>query len=196
MIPILFVGDGERDGVTVPRLVERILGRRVREDFRRWARLRGGSGYERKLAFAVRQAKDAGTQGVVAAIDKDKSQGRLRALREQRDLEQTHGAFPIAVAEAVPHSEAWLLDDPVAVRECLGLASDVEIPTVRQVKSAKEALEALRARGTKRDEPLLTIWAEVARNVSLERCAHAKETGFDGLVSEVTQQFREVASGR
>lgn len=196
MIPILVVGDGPRDQATVPRLVERILGHPVREDFRPWARLSGGKGYDRKLAFAVKQAKDAGTQGVVAAVDKDKSQGRLGVLRDQRDSEQRSGTFPIAVAEADPHGEAWLLDDPVAVRDALGLPPDVEIPTVRQVKSPKEALEALHARGTKRDEPFLTTWAEVARNVSLERCVHARETGFDGLVSEVTQQFRDVASCR
>ena len=61
MIRLLFVGDGERDAATIPRIVEIILSTSVGEEFRSWARLHSSPrGYKRKLLFASRQARDAG----------------------------------------------------------------------------------------------------------------------------------------
>ena len=58
---------------TVPRLVKKILARSVREDVRHWSRLNSaGSGSDRKLRFAIRQARDVGAAGVVATVDRDR----------------------------------------------------------------------------------------------------------------------------
>jgi hypothetical protein len=82
MTLLLFVGDGERDAVTVPRLVEGLLGVSIREETRAWAHLhRGGKGYRHKLRFAILQAKDAEAAGVVLTVDTDKDPQR-RKLRE------------------------------------------------------------------------------------------------------------------
>lgn len=84
MIRLLFVGDGERDAATNPHLVATITGADIEPTAIPWPRLHSaGHGFDRKLLFAIRQARQDGLQGVVATIDKDKSPGRDRL----RDLE-------------------------------------------------------------------------------------------------------------
>ena len=129
MIRLLFVGDGERDAAMNPPLVEVLTGAEVEATTRPWARL-NVRGYDRKLRFAIRQARDEGLQGVVATIDRDKSSGhdRLRELKAGRTRDrETAPPLPAALGAANPHAEAWLLDDPVAVRTVLGLDNDAAI---------------------------------------------------------------------
>src|SRR5260221_8370531 len=90
MIPLLLVGDGPRDAIVLPPLIRRALGVEIRCEFRPWARLHSaGRRYERKLVFALAQARDSDMVGLVAAVDADKDSnsrdklGRLRAGREQ-----------------------------------------------------------------------------------------------------------------
>src|SRR5690348_7890197 len=145
MIKILFVGDGDRDPATVPPLVERILGVQTIPDPQHWKQLRVG-GYRRKLLFAIRRAIDADAKGLVATVDTDKHEQRekLRELKKGRDEDRTQRpGFPVAIGEACPHAEAWLLDDPVAVRQGLCLPSAADVPPVHKVPSPKEALQAL-----------------------------------------------------
>jgi hypothetical protein len=108
MIDILFVGDRHRDRVTVPRLVERILGVNVREQLADWQDFRV-NGYPRKVLFAARVARDAGALGLVATVDTDTDPQRrkFRALVEGREKDrQVYPDFPIAFGEANPHGEA------------------------------------------------------------------------------------------
>ena len=192
-LPVLFVGDGDRDAVSVPRLAEQALERDIREDCENWARLHGVSGYDRKLRYAVRQAKSRGRAGVVATLDRDKSKkgSRLSALTTARDLDkQQEAAFPIAVGEAVPYGEAWLLSDDVAVREALGLDSSAEIPWPdAKNTSPKEALHELLASSPAPDRRPLEVWADIARMTSFDRCRKAKETGLHAFVEDLRREF-------
>ena len=77
MIRLLFVGDGDRDAATNPHLVATIVGTEVEPATTSWPRLNeAGKGYDRKLLFAIRDARDKGLEGVVATVDQDKSPGK------------------------------------------------------------------------------------------------------------------------
>lgn len=206
MIRLLFVGDGERDAATIPRIVEKILEVPIQEEVRKWARLHGrgnspkapGRGYGSKLAFALRVARGEPVQGLVATVDTDKSRPgeRLSKLREARAQDrESQGTFPTALGEAVPHGEAWLLDDPVAVRESLGLSSETEVPTVRRAKNPKGILHDLLAASPRVEERPLVVWADIARVLEAKRCTHAKTTGFHGFVEDVQKELGQLAAG-
>ena len=194
MIDLHFVGDGPRDAATLPRLVERILGAEVGGPFKEWrhVRLHGKSGYAGKIKFVIRAARDAGASGLVAAVDADKDpqRRRLRDLVAGRDADRASAPpFPAALGEAVPHGDAWLLDDPEAIRRALKLPHDVEIQTVRQTNNPKAALQALIELSEIETENLLFILAQIGGQVDPLRCQHAKETGFKKFADEVRQEL-------
>ncbi len=147
MMHLLFVGDGERDAATVPLLVEHLISARFESTCKRWARLHGkGKGYTRKTLYAVRDARDVSADGLVATLDADKEKKgrRLRQMRAARNADrQKHPPMPTALGEASPHGEAWLLDDPVAVRKAMNLANDTPIPAVRKTPDPKATLHEL-----------------------------------------------------
>jgi len=194
MISLFLVGDGPRDSKTVSPLLEHLLGKKVDVIEGHWARLntpQGGSGYDRKLRFAIRQAREFGTAGLVAVVDRDKEHDRLKKLKQGReDDRQTSPPFPTALGEAAPHGEAWLLDDPVAVRTALQLDPDVLIVTVRKTKDPKEEIEALRRQSPRREEGILELLCDIARLVDKARCMHTKETGFHDFAEEVRREFK------
>lgn len=199
MIQLYFVGDGPRDGATLPRLVERILGADIDGPFKEWrhVRLHGKSGYAGKMKFAIRAARDAGASGLVAAVDADKDpqRRRLRDLVAGRDADRASAPpFPAAIEEAVPHADAWLLDDPTAIRQALQLTSEVEIQTVRQSKNPKATLQSLIEQSEIDTVDLLAILAAIAREVELSRCQHAKETGFKKFADEVRHELGSLAT--
>ena len=184
---------GPVDGATVPHLIWNILGTEIEATPHLWARLNSrGSGYPRKLMFAVRQAKDAGVNGLVAVVDRDKmpDRTRLASMREARDKDrQTTPPFPTVLGEADPHGEAWLLDDEVAVRQGLRLSRNYQIPSVRTVASPKEALSRLIRQSERQDVEVMEVLKDVARGVVPTRCNHANETGFQGLIEETKAEF-------
>jgi len=196
MIRLLVVGDGERDAATIPRLVEQVLNTTVAESFRPWARLHsGGRGYSRKLKYAARQAQLARMNGLVADVDRDRSHPgeRLREMRLGRQQDRnSQPPFPTALGEAIPHGEAWLLDDSQAVREVLQLEPDVQIPTPTKTKNPKQALEDNVEKSNSTQDPR-TIWAEIAKALVPNRCVHAKETGFHAFAEEVKVEFGPLA---
>jgi hypothetical protein len=167
MTRLLFVGDGERDAVTNPHLVATIIGTAVLPDTIPWPRLnQAGSGYSRKLLFAIRKARDERLEGVVATVDRDRSRGkdRLRELEAARTRDrETYAPLPTALGAAEPHAEAWLLDDPVAVQTVLGLAIDIRIPTVR---------------------------------LPPDRCQHDCEPGFGHFVADVRREIGPLVPAR
>ncbi len=200
MIRLLFVGDGPRDGMTVPRLVESILGVSVQEEVKHWKdlHLSAGKGLSRKLLFALRQAKDRKLAGLVATVDtdNDRARERLKELRDARAQERSRlPPFPTVLGQADPHGEAWLLDDPAAVRQAFGLPGDAPIKSVRRTKSPKEKLEVLKRQSARADDPILEILADIARQVQPSRCIHAKETGFAELVEETNRELGPLGSG-
>jgi hypothetical protein len=193
MIRLLFVGDGERDAATNPHLVTIITGARVDPTTRPWPRLHAaGRGYDRKLLFAIAQARHDGLHGVVATVDRDTSPGRdrLRDLEAGRTRDrEKHAPLPTALGVADPHAEAWLLDDPVAVRTTLRLPGDLQVPTVRQVDSPKSEIGRLHRASPRSGEPVLVMLAEIARSLSIDRCQHGHETGFSHFVEDVRREI-------
>ncbi len=198
MISILLIGDGPRDEATVPHMVEKLLNTRIRTEFRQWAHLHGsGKGYEKKVRFGVLQARDMNAVGLLAVVDQDKARGgsRLRSLREARDADRTvHPPFPTALGEAIPHGEAWLLDDPHAVRQVLEFDSRVEIPNVRKTRSPKETLNEL-FRKSQRNDDWMDLLGEIAQRIDVSRCHHSDETGFSDFVEEVRHEFGPLVPG-
>jgi len=196
---LLLIGDGERDAVTVPCLVERILGADVEGETDEWARLHEGKGYGQKLRFAIRSAKAQGLHGLVVTLDRDKApkSERLRKLKEARDADRHRDIFvPTAVGEARPHGEAWLLDDQRAVREALGLPSDTDVPTGRRARNPKtELLKLLRQSPRRRERPLV-VFPEIAKLVELSRCPHAEQTGFQNFSDDVVRELGSLAAAR
>ena len=187
MLTLHFIVDGKRDKGIMPRLVEGILGTEIQGVSRAWFHLRGRSGYKRKLQFGMISARLRCASGVVATVDTDKQEEgkRLKVLRSARQELRNQGeSLPVALGEASPHAESWLLDDPKAVREALQLPSDTMIPTVRDARSPKQALDAIIEASPRNGKPA-DVLPDIARRVNLKRCAHSKETGFEFFVKDV-----------
>jgi hypothetical protein len=189
---LLFLGDGERDACVCPSLINRILGATVVPEFKAWKeiKLSRGKGYERKLRFAMAQAREQKLDGVVATIDADNCEGGhgLKRLQTARDEDrQQMPLFPTAVGEAVPHLEAWLLDDPKSVREVLTLSGSKEIPNVRNV-DPKSSLNGL-CEESERTESFLELLSEFAASHDCERCNHRNETGLQAFVDDVRHEL-------
>ena len=200
MTTLLFIGDGPRDLAMLPGLVEGILQARFDRQCRDWhaIRLNRGKGFGRKLLFAVRQARDARWDGVVAVVDADNDRHgeRLKELKAARSADRAKTpAFPTALGQVFPHGEAWLLDDPVAVRLTLRLIGDVAMPNVSRITNPKESLHELVAGSERADEKYLLLIEEMARQISSARCVHAAETGFKDFVEEVEAELGPLASG-
>lgn len=191
---LLFVADGPRDEATIPRLVERILSTSIESSFRPWkgVRLNQGSGYRRKLRFVLAQARDQELDGVVATVDSDRdaTKKRLKELCLGRDEDRQNPSvspMPTAVGEAVPHLEAWLLDDPVSVRNALGLSKDNDIPNVAQ-GDPKTALNRLIDESESSDRPAQLLSA-IACGLDCDRCNHSSDTGFKDFVYDVRAEL-------
>lgn len=192
---LLIVADGPRDDATLPPLIESLAGRRIEPEFEAWKDLhvRGsGNGYVRKLKFAIGQALNRGKDGLVAVADRDKDRHRQR----QRDLQQgrddhraQHPQYPTVVAVADPHVEAWLLNDPKAVREGIGLSSAVDIPNVLKAGSPKDALDQLIHCHGQSEENSKTVLGRIAALIQVERCNHARDTGLADFHNEVNAEL-------
>ncbi len=198
MIRLLFVGDGDRDAATNPHLVATLIGAEVEPDAIPWPRLNeAGRGYDRKLLFAIREARQKGLAGVVATIDKDRSPGqdRLRSMQAARAKDrETAAPLPTALGCADPHAEAWLLDDPVAVRTVLGLANSAAVPNVRKVASPKNEITGLHTTSPRAGEPIMTILTDLAKTLDSTRCQHAGETGFASFKDDVHDEIEPLAA--
>jgi hypothetical protein len=204
MSHLFFVGDGPRDEATLPPLVKGILKQEFTHKFRAWSGLRLGHavgghrlrGYGRKLLFALRQARDDRADGLVATVDRDEGkEGRLAHLRKARKADQEKWpGYPAAIGEAIPHAEAWLLDDQRAVRETLGLPRDCQIPTVTDVENPKRTLHELWESSPRRDanpaeREIEHVLPQLAVRVDETRCAHARHTGFKAFVKEIRREI-------
>jgi hypothetical protein len=190
MIRLLFVGDGDRDSATVPRIVETIVGTRIDPVTRNWARLHGG-GLRRKIRFGVLDAQACGALGTVMTLDRDRSPAgrRMRTLAEcQAELRGEFPPFPIAFGCANPHGEAWLLADQAAVRNVLRLEAATAVPSAK-VGSPKASLESLLRTSARAGERPLEIWAEIAKALDPKRCAYQKDTGFRAFVKEIEEEI-------
>lgn len=194
MMRLLFVGDGPRDCATVPHLVANILGEPVHPEFKAWKKIeliRGG-GYQRKMLFAIAEARTLGLDGIIATVDCDKSNRRekLSSLRRAREQDRCKPLARIntAVGEAIPHLEAWLIDDVKAVRTVLGVDEFTELAT--ESKNDPKGSLNLLIEASERTERPLEILAEIAQALKLQRCTHAGDTGFEEFTEDVLAEFR------
>ncbi len=192
---VLIVADGPRDASSLPPLLNVILGRAVDCQFDSWVHIhreRSGRGYSKKLSFAVGQARSRGLEGLVAVVDRDKDRAghRSKELRTTRELDRQNGMiFPTALGVADPHVDVWLLDDPVAVREGLGLDPKSEVINVRKAKEPKAELDRLINESQLK---LLEALSAIAAKLQPSRCVHAKETGFDSFAADCRSEFANV----
>jgi hypothetical protein len=194
MIRLLFVGDGDRDAVTIPPIVGTTLGARIESITRNWARLHGG-GLKKKIRFAVLDAETSGARGTVMTLDRDRSPSRhkIKAFVGCRtQLRQEFPPFPMAFGCADPHGEAWLLADQTAVRIVLRLESSMTVPSAKS-GSPKESLESLLRSSVRAEERPLVVWAEIAMALDPDRCACQKETGFRAFVKEIKSEIGPLA---
>ena len=181
----------------MPPMVSGVLKTDTSGAFRAWRDLRGhGKGYGRKLKYARRVASNESLQGLVAIVDTDRTKPRfrLREMGKARDDERAAGhELPIAVGEAKPHAEAWLLDDAQAVRSALSLGEEADVPSVRNLRDAKGALESLLRESPRREDAPRTVWADIAGKLDLKRCAQAKQTGFAAFAKDIKEELGSVA---
>lgn len=190
---LYYVADGPRDKAVVPELVKRVLPTARMAHFRSWKlHLRGG-GYRKKLRFAIRAARDAGLDGVVATLDQDsEKKGRrcqeLRAGRDEERLDPKHAPMPVATGEACPHTEAWLLDDDVAVRSSLSTPPDQPVQSLKNCKDPKQALQVLIEQFAPNSETL-EVLTLIAKSVDPARCNHANETGLTDFLQDVRAEL-------
>lgn len=202
MIHLYFIGDGERDGAAVPPIVAGLLNAQfdVTTDSWKDKRLHGRGkgatkglkGVGRKMLYALRRARNRGADGVVATADRDKTTGRtrLKKLQEARARDRAKlPALPTAVGVAIPHQEAWLLDDPAAVREALELPPSTDVPSVSKVDYPKTTLETLLENSPRAAEKPLVVWADIAGCLDARRCRQGKRTGFQAFVEDVRNEI-------
>lgn len=199
MIRLLFVGDGKRDAVTIPRIVEHILGTKIAEETHAWARLHvRGRGYERKILYAHRVARDRKVQGLVAVVDadRDKPRQRLQALQKGRNQDRMeHPILPTALGEAVPHGEAWLLDDTEAVRQALRLQDAEKIPSLKKTDDPKKTLDQLISESERSCDLHIDVLRDIAKNLDQSRCKNRKTSGFDSFMKDVHSELNPLTEG-
>jgi hypothetical protein len=96
--------------------------------------------------------------------------------------------MPAALGEAVPHLEAWLLDDDVAVRSAFDFAPDTQIEAPTKVKSPKETLDKYHT-ASKTTKAVVETLAEIAANLAVTHCARSGHTGFHAFCEEVNREL-------
>ncbi len=182
---IRYVADGDRDHWMLPALVQTIIGAHDEGGFLRWRdiQLQGGlkGGLGRKLQLVVRAAEQE-NEAVVATVDRDATHGeRLRELQQHRG----DPSIPVALGEANPHGEAWLVDDIEPLRTHLGLGAEEQGADRRNPKKWLDGLVARADRGS-----ASVVYPRLAADVRLKRCTQAKRTGFRAFVTDLEDQFR------
>lgn len=194
---LLVVGDGPRDEHILPPLIQGILDRTIEARYTTWKDIRLAAlphgkrarGLTRKMTYVLTQVRTRGEDGVAAVVDRDRAPARERLNELRTAIEQAPGVRT-AIGEANPHVEAWLIDDPKAVRDSLRLAVDHDIPTPAGCEPKRvlsELCQASPAWSVVGSE--LPLLKRVAGAVRRERCNHRHETGFEEFHRELQSAF-------
>ena len=130
--------------------------------------------------------------GFIAVIDKDKdSKGiRFKDLEEGKKKVLAEVMLPISIGEAIPHGEAWLLDEEKAVREALYLDGNTEVPGTKVSKNPKETLTELYQESRRASEDRTVVWEDIAKGVDLTKYSRPRETGFARFEKEVKDEIK------
>lgn len=192
MTRLLIVADGPRDQATLPSLVGTIVGKAITPEFLPWRRLRvhspgKGNRSGRKLKFAVRKAKVENLEGVVAVVDRDHEEDRLKDLTDARTEDRNIGVdFPTAVGCAVPHSEKWYVSDRAALAVCFPHGTEDEFAALQRSKKPKDDLDALFAT---HDVVKMEGLRILASNLQVNRCAHRNDSGLSDFEADVSVEL-------
>jgi hypothetical protein len=198
---IRVIGDGPHDQRVLPALLRRVLDRDFEADVAEPWRLHRKphgigkaalDGYGAKLYGALRWVADS-CQGAAAVVDADddRSHSRLRQMARARDALRIEAPnFRVALGEAIPHGEAWLLDDEVAVRKALGLACDCPIPPVSKCHSPKAELNRLHSACPCVNDAGADIRSRIAASLDETRCNHRHDTGFAAFAEDVRRELK------
>jgi len=177
----------------VPPLVAQILGKEFRCLVKTWKDIRVRGGFAKKATYALAQAADAGANAAVITGDRDKGERRelLRSFLSARNHARNSYGLHAAVGVADPHGEAWLLDDPHAVRSALSLPADTEIPEVSD-GYPKDLLQSLINDSGRSDDSTFDVLHDIAVDVRLDRMRSASDTGFRDFVQDVENELRHL----
>jgi hypothetical protein len=89
--------------------------------------------------------------------------------------------------------EAWLLDDPVAVREALMFPAQAAVSSVRESHRPKDTLNALWEQSPRKQseagEPVTHVLGDIAEHLDPKRCTHRRETGFQSFATDVRREL-------
>lgn len=190
---LYFVGDGPRDAEVVPHIVVHVTGRKFTRKYMSWKDITlHGRGFDKKLKVSLAAARNEDYDGVVATVDRDKDRkkDRLRRLQQVRAVDRTNPTnipMPVALGEADPHLESWLLDDNLAVKTVLQIQSTKSIPTIPH-KDPKGALNKLIIESL-RQEKANDLLGEIASILEPSRCRHSSTTGLKQFVDDVRREF-------
>jgi hypothetical protein len=199
MLSIFILGDGPLDNAMLPPIIKRILDVEINPEFKAWKDIRlnrksSKGGYGAKLKYAVRRVKATDDlQSLVAVVDQDKDRKKTRIieLKEAREVER-HQGIPTSVGQAIPHGEAWLIDDHEAVKKGLGLPADAQIPSVKKPGNPKSALNDVHQQHKGDLQSRKDAYACIAKNVRLSRCRFPEKTGFKEFVEDLMKEFSEI----
>lgn len=123
----------------------------------------------------------------MATLDRDAGEPRLPDLVTARDELRARGELlPIALGEAVPHGEAWLVDDLEPLRTVLGHPATARAPARRH---PKDELTVLIAAADRPERPV-EVLGLLAAKVDLARCRHAGETGLRAFHDDVLRELQ------
>jgi len=199
MLSIFILGDGPLDNAMLPPLIKRILNVEINPEFKAWKDIRlhgrsGKGGYGAKLKYAVRHVKATDDLKALVAVvdqDKDKKETRIIELKKDREVERHH-EIPASVGRAIPHGEAWLIDDHEAIKEALGLPADAQIPSVKKTGNPKNVLNEIHQQHKGDLQSRKDAYACIAKNVRLSRCRFPEKTGFKEFVEDLMKEFSAI----
>lgn len=149
-------------------------------------------GYAGKVRAAMVQADTEGFDALVFVMDRDRDAGRPRELEKGRDAARLKQVtIPTAIGCCIETVEAWLLADPSAVSEVLGINSS-EIPPNPETLDGKEGsgqhpkdvmqrLQHAAPGESNWDE----IYQEIAVKADLDRVARHCPRGFKPFLEEL-----------